>query len=363
MYGASVLQLLRNNPYLTGRKYIYPGEILTVSYNTSKKIKMNGYVYPFISRKTLIETLPSLTYLSVFNYRVNVEGEVHPFYDDNDIIQLSKAYGAIPLMLTSTLSEQGEFSSETAYQILLSDEAQDRYIDNMISITQAKGYHGVNITFSFLNTATKRFYESFLRKISNRLKQEGLLVFVTISPASRVYNGTLFEYIDYSELDKMADNISFIHYIWGTNYGPPLPVYNNSFLREFLDKTVTTTPSDKLVVGMPVIGYDWELPYTGGKSSARSINLNAEQDLANETGSIVQFDETSQTPFFQYDQFNLATLTQHIVWFVDARSISSLTNLTSRYGLAGIGVWTIMVYCPQLWLIVNSQYEVEKLIV
>lgn len=268
----------------------------------------------------------------------------------------------MPLMLTSTLSELGEFRPETAYQILLSDEAQERYIDSMITIIQTKGYYGVNITFSFLNATTQRLYESFLLKISNRFRQAGLLVFVTVSPASKVYNGTLFEKIDYSEIAKMADNLSFIHYIWGTNRGQPSPVYNNSLQREFLDSIIDKVPPEKLDIGLPVIGYDWELPYTEGKSTARSISVNAAQDIASETGSSIQFDDISQTPFIQYEQFNFRTLTQHILWFINARSVNSFINLASEYGLAGIGVWTIMIYNAQIWLVVNSQFEVEKLI-
>lgn len=38
MHNISVMQLLRNNPILAGREYIYPGELLVISYGTNRSI-------------------------------------------------------------------------------------------------------------------------------------------------------------------------------------------------------------------------------------------------------------------------------------------------------------------------------------
>ena len=43
------MELLRNNPYLADREYIYPGELMVIKYQDSKvgRITTNGYAYPF----------------------------------------------------------------------------------------------------------------------------------------------------------------------------------------------------------------------------------------------------------------------------------------------------------------------------
>jgi spore germination protein len=70
-YEISILQILRNNPYLSDREYIYPGETLVISYNNKiRKITTNGYCNEFIRDVILRKTLPFLTYLSIFGYRV-----------------------------------------------------------------------------------------------------------------------------------------------------------------------------------------------------------------------------------------------------------------------------------------------------
>lgn len=49
-YEVTIFQLLRSNPYLSDREYIYPGETIVISYeeNIIGAISTNGYAYPFI---------------------------------------------------------------------------------------------------------------------------------------------------------------------------------------------------------------------------------------------------------------------------------------------------------------------------
>ena len=133
-YGITIMQILRNNPFLSGREYLYPGELITISYNTQGSIVTNGYCYPFIDTNLLKKTLPNLTYLSVLNYRATKEGEITTYYDDSEIIQLAKAYAVVPLVMLTTLSAQGEPDLEVAYELLLNEDYQDKQIDNMITI-------------------------------------------------------------------------------------------------------------------------------------------------------------------------------------------------------------------------------------
>jgi spore germination protein len=119
---------------------------------------------------------------------------------------------------------------------------------------------------------------------------------------------------------------------------------------------------DKIRIGMPVLGYDWALPYIAGSSTANAISLISALNLANESNSIINFDEVSQTPYFEYNQQELSTSIEHIVWFIDARSVNSILSLISEYRLSGKGFWSIMKYYPQMWLVINSQFNIVKLI-
>ena len=45
-FNISLMQLLRNNPYLSNRS-VNPGEVITISYNTTGKLTTNGFIYPY----------------------------------------------------------------------------------------------------------------------------------------------------------------------------------------------------------------------------------------------------------------------------------------------------------------------------
>lgn len=362
-YGITLMQLLRNNAFLDDRTYLFPGETIIISYDTNGTVMTNGYAYPYINLDALRKTLRYLTYVSVFNYRVTKEGEIVAYGGDAEIIQLAKYYGVAPLLMISTLTPKGEAIPEIIYEILLNEDFQDRLLNNIIDIIKSSGYLGINVLFSNLNETTQNLYINYLIKVSDRFKSEGLLLFITINPNIKyVDNEITFEQIDYSNISQMVDGIIFLQYEWGVNYNPPSPVSSISLLRNFINYVVGTTSPDSIIIGMPLIGYDWELPYIPNSSFAHSLTIDSAIALAGDVGVPIQFDETSQTPFFQYYTSFVGAPIEHIVWFIDARSINALDELIIEYDLSGSGVWNIMIYNQQLWTIINSRFEIIKVL-
>ncbi len=362
-YGVSVMQLLRNNSFLAKREYIYPGEVLTISYNTNGTLTTNGFCYPFINQELLKKTLPNLTYLSIFNYRAMKEGVITSYYDDTVIIGLAKEYGTLPLVMLSTLSAQGEPDIEVTYEMLLNEEYQNKQLVNLLNILSSKGYLGVNFIFNFINSTNQSLYENFITKASAALMAEGYLVFVTINPNIKNDNGKItFDQIDYTVISNAVNGIIFLEFIWGSNSEPPAPVSSIEEIRTFVDYAITSVPRDKFVIGEPTMAYDWPLPFIPGKTVANSLTIDAAISLAHDVNSQIQFDMVSQTPFFNYFLYSVGFPVQHIVWFTDARSYNALLTLVREHELFGTGIWSVMVYEPQLWLVVNSQYNVVKLL-
>ena len=362
-HGVTIMQLLRNNPHLFDRDFIYPGETLVISFNNDQgTISTNGYAYPFINTQTLRKILPFLTYLSIFNYRITEEAEIIGV-DDTEIIQLAKQYGVAPVMLMSTMTYQGVGDIAVAYNILNNQVLVDRLIDNIINILKTKGYYGVNATLQFLTEENRKGYENYIANLSARLNNEGYLVFASLTPWSLIdLNDFTFEKIDYTIIGKEANAISLLTYNWGSSLGPPAattPVYRR---REFFEYAVTMIPPEKILSGISVIGYDWTLPYEVGVSKANSLNYDSAIILASQNDAIIQFDDNSQAPYFEYVAIVSGVPIKHIVWFSDARSAEALVKLALEYGFSGVNIWNIMQFFSQLWLVINSQYEIAKIL-
>lgn len=358
----TLLELLRNNPYLSGREYIFVGDILVISYGEEKRGKMatNGYTFPFINRDILRKTLPFLTYLTIYEYRVICSsGELNDL-DDEEIIQIAKAYGVAPLMLITTLIDVGTDGSTMDFSILLTKEVQENFINNVLEVLEAKGYYGLNIFIQYFNLEHQVKVEEFIKNLSERLNKKGYPLIITLTPQTVL--GQTFSSIDYSRLGHAANGVLLLSYEWGSSFGPPAAATSVPLVREYLDFGITQIPPEKIHIGIPVIAYNWELPYVPGVSSGNALSIDSAIQLASETNAIIQFDEIAQAPFFYYDIGTPNKKTTYIVWFKDARSIDVLTSLVPEYGLAGVAIWNIMSYFDQLWLIINTQYEIDKVL-
>ena len=103
-FEVTIMQLLRNNPFLSDRESVYPGETIVISYDTNGSITTNGFAYPYIKKETLVKVLPCLTYLSVFNYTATEKGEIKTYDDDSEIIQTAKEFGTIPLLMITNIN-------------------------------------------------------------------------------------------------------------------------------------------------------------------------------------------------------------------------------------------------------------------
>jgi spore germination protein len=360
-YNVSLIQLLANNPYLTDREYLYPGDTIVISYPRKGLITTHGNTVPTISKDTLRKTLPYLTYISILNYTATTEGEIISYYDDTEIIQISKAYGVAPLMLLTTLTIQGEANLGVDTNILLNESFQNRQIENILTIIKSRGYLGLNLSLQYISLSNVELYESYIARVVNRLNQEGYQVFVSINPNINVINNEVnFPQIDYSLINRLAQNIIFTSYEWAFNINPPSPITSVYQTEVFLNYVLNYIPPDKIIIGIATLGYDWELPYVAGISDVNLISFDNVNTLAKDYGATIRFDNVSQTPYFTYSTNEVMN---HAVWFIDSRTINAILDLVSKYNLKGISIWNITVFNPQLWLIINSQYEIEKVII
>ncbi len=357
----SLMQLLQNNPFLSDREYIYPGDELVLKYNNKKgSMATNGFCSTYINTNILIKTLPYLTYLTIWGNYITASADIISV-NDEDLIRIAKEYGSAPIMQITAYTPQGELSQEAAYRIIYTEELQNRFINNLLIILNKKGYYGVNIAYHFLTAENIPAYSGFTEKISSALKTAGYYTFITIPPrVSQVNNVLLYEKLDYSMIAEYADEMLLMSFYFGHSFVPPMPVMSITATKDFLDYIRTIISAHKLTLGISIIGYDWNLPYVAGVTKANSLSMTSAIQLAAEVNVAIQFDEVSQTPFFMYSE--MVVPLNHIVWFSDARSMNGMTELVTLYDLKGIGAWNIMYYNNQLWLIIHSQYDILKII-
>lgn len=359
-YGVSVSDLLRANPQITNPALLQPGQIINVPIDGVKlgTIDVNGYAFPNINREVLRKTLPHLTYLSIFSHEVRPDGSLGNV-DDAALISAARAARVAPLMVISNIQEGGSFNSDLARTILTNNQVQDTLLNNVIQRMRERNYYGLDIDFEYIYPENREDYTRFLRKTVDRLRPLGYTVTTALAPkTSAQQQGLLYEAHDYRVHGELVDHVILMTYEWGFTYGPPKAVAPYNEVRKVLDYAVTVIPREKILMGIPNYGYDWTLPYVQG-SAAKTVSNTGAVELAEREHAAIEYDTTARSPHFTYYDDNRK---EHVVWFEDARSINSKLRLVNEYGLAGVSYWTIGRYFPQNWLVLNSLYNVRKVI-
>ena len=360
-YGVSPMELLRNNPYLSDREYLYAGETIVITYQTdrTRTIATSGYTFSYIDKSVLIKTLPFLSYLTVFNYRATREGEIISISDDTEVIQLAKIYGVAPMMFVSTITEEGTIIREVTQNILNNSSVQDQLIENILQAIKTKGYYGINMYIEDVTSDNINSIVEYVKKASMIFRSEGYRVLITTTPVMNIEGPVVsFEKLDYSQLSGFVDGIVFASYDWARFYSYPSSLFPVNVLRELLDYVVSIIPPEFLFLGITTLGYDWTLPYVPGATGATAIENNNAIQIAAENNIPIQFNEAAQSPYFYYvDSEGIL----HLVWFNDARSFDARVRLVAEYDLQGLSLWTIMRFDTQMWFIINTQYYIEKI--
>ncbi len=359
-YGTTVQAILEANPSITDPNQIQVGQVIFVPVSKNKlgTIDVNGYVFPSVSDEVLEQTLPHLTYLSIFSYQVRPNGSLTTI-DDEPLIAAARAQNVAPMMVITNIREGGSFDSELAHDILTDLNVQNTLINNIVNTLEAKNYYGLDIDFEYIYPEDRQNYNDFVSRVVNRLRPLGYTVATSLAPkTSSNQPGLLYEAHDYPVHGALVDHVIIMTYEWGYTYGPPQAVAPLNQVERVIQYAVTVIPNEKILMGIPNYGYDWTLPYVQG-SAARSISNNGAIDLASRVKAQIMFDTRAQAPYFNYVDENKK---RHVVWFEDARSIQAKLLLVDEYDLGGISIWTLMSYFPQMWLVVESMYNVNKVL-
>lgn len=215
-----VINLIQNNPDLLVNEIIRPGQNLSIKFKGEKNrnIDINAYAYPYIRRDVLIRALPYLTYLTIFGYGFTENGDLITI-DDQYLIDLAYKYRTAPVMLLSSITENGNFSGERASLLFENTELQNKVIDNVINTMIQKGYVGLDIDFEYIESEDKENYLNFLRNVSDKLHANGFFMNTDLAPKiSSEQKGLLYEAHSYSDIGEISDTVLVMTYEWGYTY-------------------------------------------------------------------------------------------------------------------------------------------------
>jgi len=357
-YELSQNELYRRNYSLHGNDNIYVGQTLIIEYKdsyTDYSILSNSYAYPFISDRTLNTVMPYLSGIVPFTYGFTEEGKLI-YLEDEKIIDSANKYNSSAFLHLSTLTELGYFDNNLSSRLFQNTEGMNKLADEIYEVVKSKGFDGIDIDFEYIPGYDAENYVKFISLVKSKLSPEGYITIVALAPKTTDnQNGLLYEGHDYEMIGNAADYVLLMTYEWGYAYSEPMAVAPIENVKRVVEYSLTRISENKILLGIPNYGYDWQLPFVKGVSKARSLGNAEAIKIANQYNAEIKYDFNTQTPYFNYNDSN-GNL--HEVWFEDPRSINEKFNIIKEYNLAGIGIWNAMRDFPALWLLSATRFNI-----
>ncbi|WP_176222208.1 LysM peptidoglycan-binding domain-containing protein [Tuberibacillus sp. Marseille-P3662] len=356
--GVSYRSLVAANPQLQGQT-LYPGMVIQLPQDSTPEIIVNAYLDPSQSGvESFNQAKSALTYLSVFSYEVNAQGELTPpgAYE-SELLGAIRQSAVAPLMAITNIVE-GQFEQDVALSIFNNQDIQDTFISNVLSVLRQKGYQGVNLDFEFIGAEGREAYNQFLESFTQRLHAENFIVSTALAPKiSAEQTGTLYEGHDYAFHGQTVDFVVLMTYEWGWSGGPPMPVSPITQVENVIQFASSVMPQDKIVMSIPLYGYNWTLPYQEGGEFATAVSTDQAVRIALQNNVSIKYDEEEAAPYFRYTD-NQGS--EHIVWFEDLRTMLAMFQLVKDYNLGGINFWNLAFQFPAVWPLVTSEFTVQQ---
>lgn len=160
--------------------------------------------------------------------------------------------------------------------------------------------------------------------------------------------------IDISAVSKIADNIVIMAYDFHSTSsfvtGPVAPLNGAGVMSEYdvtsaAENALKSVPSKKLILGIPLYGYEWEslgsvprsaiIPNSGVVAS----NARAQELLASCTSCALHSDTQAVEQYISYFDNNSGT--NHILFYPNDKSTDAKLKLAKTLNLEGVALWAL----------------------
>ncbi|MDG1841751.1 MAG: glycosyl hydrolase family 18 protein [Crocinitomicaceae bacterium] len=285
-----------------------------------------------------------LSHLSYFSYEVNAsDGEAVTTHGwaNSSAVDAALASGNTKVTLTASL-----FSNHAAF--FNSSTSEQTLINNLISLVQNRGAHGVNIDFEGLPSSYKTNFANFMVNLCSQMHAA-----IPGSEVSTVLYAVDWNNVfDFSIMEPEVDHyiiMGYAYYYQGSsNTGPCDPLYHYGTNYNYtLSKSVTDylhegCPANKLVLGLPYYGYQWattdlNVPGTtiasGNAKTFKQVKNNASN---NYTTSNLTYESDSYTNIYLFNDGGPQQCFISEFEGFDKR-LSHVLNTK----IAGIGIWAL----------------------
>lgn len=352
----SLDKLIAANPDITPNS-IQPGMKIILPKLQDYTASTLNYFYVTGTPKDqlLIEDFaPYTTYYPFFEYHFNADGSLSSL---NDLPAVESSWNShtIPLATITNLTSTG-FSGKLTSQMLNNPSARNHLINNIFALVSQNGFAGVNIDFEGILPEDRDVFSTFLSNLRDRLHDDGFLISIAVPPKTSDHIPWYAGY-DYGAIGSVVDFMFIMAYDWHHTASEPGPVAPIAEVRKTIEFSLNKMDRHKIVLGVPLYGYNW-IQTNNRNVSATAISNQGAINLAMNNSVPINYSEEYEAPYFNYvDELGQS----RVVWFEDTRSMAAKLQLVREYRLHGTGAWQIgLGFYQGPWLLTKF-FKIRKI--
>lgn len=275
---------------------------------------------------------------------VDSDGALHGNLDGGLLVS-DQAQGKLTYAVVSNFGAT-DFDPVIAHGAMVTHRAAT--IKAIVSLAQTSGLTGINIDFEGINPADRDMYTDFVAALATQLHDVGSMLMLSVPAKSSDDPSDDWTWpYDYAAIGKSADFLQVMTYdehVPGQGAGP---VAGIDWMTADLNYAVSQVLPDKLLLGLPAYGYDFDVTHnTGVTVEWRSINA-----LVASTGGKPTLDTVSESEHFDYIAGDGS---HHQVWYDTSQSIQDKAHLAVTLQLAGASMWALGFENNSFWSAVDA---------
>ncbi len=256
-----------------------------------------------------------------------------------DITRLRSA--GLRIVPTVANITNGNWAYAPVARILHDPALMQQHISALVTLATRHGYAGIDIDYEDLHAADRQAFTTFVTRLAAALHARGKILSVAVF-AKTTDAGYAPRNVaqDYAAIGRAADQVRVMayDYHWASSgAGPIAPV---SWVRGVLRYAASQIPAKKIILGIPLYGYDWTGRRGAVLTQQQALRLAAQHQTA------VRYDRARQSPWFTY---TAADGTRHQVWFENPASTSAKLALARAAGVGGVFCWMYGDEAPGTW--------------
>ncbi|HVB10755.1 MAG TPA: S-layer homology domain-containing protein [Bacillota bacterium] len=230
----------------------------------------------------------------------------------------------------------------SSLSFLTSDQQAQSLLGNLVTIVRRAGYAGVNFDIEGIPGAERAAYTTFITNAAGLLHGSGAKVSVAVPSETAANLGESWDAAyDYPALGRVVDQLITMTYDYHYAGGNPGPVAPISWARDVIAYASGVMPPSKVILGLPVYGYIWNVATDGGTAYWES-GMENEAGLH---GATITHNAGADEGTFTY----AAGGSNYVGWFVDAQGAADRLALAHDAGIGGVMGWRMDYNSPDWW--------------